>query len=366
MPPIVADTVAETAETVAQRFDTVIGVDAHTDTHTAVILDRIGAVRAQIVVTADAAGTGQLLAWARTHAPGRRLWAVDGTRSHGQPMTRLLLADKQEVVEAARPQATNVRRGTGKSDTLDAAAIARHTLATEVAKLARPRADGHRETLRILLTYRRHLTDTRTATINMFKALILTTDEPTRTLLRGLPAGKQARIANAWPPPTEPEPGTRTSASRTHLAALAADILTLNQRINHNLRQLKQLVTQVCPKLLDQPGVGPVTAATALTAWSHRGRLHSEAAFAKLAGTAPLEASSGRTKRHRLNRFGDRTLNAALHTIAITRRRYHPETRDYITRRQAEGKTGPEITRCLKRYIARQLFRIMETTADMA
>jgi transposase len=159
--------------------------------------------------------------------------------------------------------------------------------------------------------------------------------------------------------------GTEMGSRRAHLAALATDILALNQRINHNLRQLKELVTQVCPRLLHQPGVGPVTAAVALTAWSHRGRLHSEAAFAKLAGTAPLEASSGRTNRHRLNRFGDRTLNAALHTIAITRRRYDPTTRDYITRRQAEGKTGPEITRSLKRYIARQLFRIMETTTDM-
>lgn len=359
MPPIVADTVA-------QRFDAVIGVDAHTDTHTAVVLGPIGAVQAQIVIPADAAGTGQLLAWAQTHAPGRRLWAVDGTRSHGQGMTKALLADGQQVVEAARPQAKNSRRGKGKSDALDAVTIARTTLATPIHKLAWPRADGTRETLRILLTYRRHLTDTRTATANMFKALVLTADETTRTLLRGLPTNRQARLAAQWnQPTTNPGLDTEVCSRRAHLAALAADITALNQRINHNLRQLQQLVEQSCPRLLQQPGIGPVTASTALTTWSHRGRIRHERAFAKLSGTAPLEASSGRITRHRLNRGGDRNLNSALHTIATTRRRCDPATRDYVTRRHAEGKTGPEITRCLKRYIARQLFRIMESSADM-
>lgn len=314
------------------------------------------------MVAADAAGTGQLLAWAQKHAPGRRLWAVDGTRSHGQGMTKALLAGGQQVVEAARRQGAKSTRG-GKSDALDAVAIARSTLATPVSKLAWPRADGTRETLRILLSYRRHLTDTRTATINMFKALVLTADETTRDLLRGLPAGKQARIATAWPQPSQPD--TEMSARHAHLAALATDIQALNQRINHNLRQIKQLVAQLCPHLLAQPGVGPVTAATALCTWSHPGRVRHEAAFAKLAGTSPLEASSGRITRHRLNRGGDRTLNSALHTIVITRRRIHPPTRDYITRRHTEGKTGPEITRCLKRYTARQLFRIMEASAVM-
>jgi transposase len=208
---------------------------------------------------------------------------VDGTRSHGHTVTGVLLADGRQVVEATRP-GRKPGRG-GKSDLLDATAIARATLATEMSKPARPRA---------------------------------------------------------------------------------ADILTANQRITHNLHQLRQLVAQACPRLLDQPGVGPVTAATALTAWSHLGRLRSEADFAKLAGTAPLEAGFGRITRHRLNRGGDRTLNSALHTIALARRRCHPTTRDYVNRRHTEGKTGPEITRSLKRYIARQLFKIMETSAALA
>ena len=127
--------------------------------------------------------------------------------------------------------------------------------------------------------------------------------------------------------------------------------------------QQRSLVTRLCPTLLDQPGVGPVTAAIALITWSHKGRLRNEAAYAALAGVNPTPASSGRTTRHRLNRGGDRTLNAALHTIALTRRRCHQPTADYITRRTAEGKTSQEITRSLKRYITRQLFRIMQTSA---
>jgi transposase len=119
----------------------------------------------------------------------------------------------------------------------------------------------------------------------------------------------------------------------------------------------------MCPTLLDQPGVGPVTAAVALTAWSHPGRLRNEAAFAALGGVNPIPASSGRTIRHRLNRGGDRTLNAALHTIALSRRRCHQPTLDYVARRTAEGKTPKEINRCLKRYIARQLFRLMQAAA---
>ncbi|WP_431948462.1 transposase, partial [Micromonospora marina] len=144
---------------------------------------------------------------------------------------------------------------------------------------------------------------------------------------------------------------------RRELAILAQQIQTLDATLATNYRHLRTLVAQLCPPLLDKPGVGPVTAAIALTAWSHPGRIRSEAAYATLAGAAPIPVASGRTDRHRLNRGGDRTLNSALHTIALTRRRIHPETRDYITRRRAEGRTTREITRCLKRYIARQLYR---------
>ncbi|WP_018908358.1 IS110 family transposase [Salinispora arenicola] len=144
------------------------------------------------------------------------------------------------------------------------------------------------------------------------------------------------------------------------MTALANHIRDLDRLLATNLRQIRDLVTAMCPRLLKQPGIGPVTAAVALISWSHHGRVRSEAAFAALAGVSPVPASSGRTVRHRLNRGGDRTLNSAIHTIAKSRQRYHQPTKDYITRRITEGRTPREITRVLKRYIARQIWRIIQ------
>ncbi|WP_026185337.1 IS110 family transposase [Salinispora pacifica] len=146
------------------------------------------------------------------------------------------------------------------------------------------------------------------------------------------------------------------------MTALANHIRDLDRLLATNLRQIRDLVTAMCPPLLKQPGIGPVTAAVALISWSHHGRVRSEAAFAALAGVSPVPASSGRTVRHRLNRGGDRTLNSAIHTIAKSRQRYHQPTKDYITRRTTEGHTPREITRVLKRYIARQIWRIIQAT----
>ena len=136
------------------------------------------------------------------------------------------------------------------------------------------------------------------------------------------------------------------------------------QQLNAEERELnceiEQLTTRLAPHLLDQPGIGPLHAAQLLCSWSHPGRVHSEAAFARLAGAAPIPASSGQTIRHRLDRSGDRKLNRTLHQIAVTRRRWHQPTIDYIDRRVREGKTKREATRCLKRYLARSLYRLLE------
>lgn len=350
---------------VAQHFDHVIGVDTHTDTHTAVIVTPVGTVIAGLTVPADPAGYQQLIGWAAQFG-GEQLWAIDGTRSHGAGLTGHLAGGAQQVTEAARPPAPSRRRG-GKSDALDAAYIARAVLPLSVSQLASPRAAGQREALRILLTCRRHDTDTRTATINLFKSLILTGGDDIREHLRGLTITKQARLAATWNEPSRNDSvDTETIIRQRYLAQLAETILTLNHRINTNLQELHTLVTQLCPKLLQQPGVGPVTAAILLTTWSHKGRFRSEAAYAALAGASPIPASSGRTIRMRLNRGGDRTLNTALHTIAICRRQCDPATRDYLKRRTAEGKTSREIQRSLKRYICRQLYRIMQTSTSTA
>jgi transposase len=345
----------------ADLVDVVIGVDAHTDTHTVAMLSAAGAVLAELTVDADDAGAAVLSAWATNQAGGlRRQWVIDGARSHGIGLTRFLLTEGETVLDAARIPGSARRRG-GKSDRLDAIAVARIALSAE--HVATPRADGDREALRILHVARRHYTDTRTATVNLLKSLILTADDALRRQLRRLNTDQQVRYLGQLDVEPTIEVDAVGRVRRAQLRALATDIAALDQTLADNLTQLRDLVAAMCPTLLDQPGVGPVTAAVALTAWSHPGRLRNEAAFAALGGVNPIPASSGRTVRHRLNRGGDRTLNAALHTIALSRRRCHQPTRDYVARRTAEGKTPKEINRCLKRYIARQLFRLMQASA---
>jgi transposase len=346
----------------AERVDVVISVDTHTDTHTATLLSPIGALIAELTVPADEHALDRLAAWADRHAGGsRRQWVLEGSRSHGVGLLRQLRAAGQSVAEAPRITRAS-RRGRGKSDAIDAAAIGRAALAAPT--LAEPRADGSREALRILLVARRHHSDTRTATVNLLKALILTADDELRGQLRAKTTTAQIRHLLTLPVPTGGDALHRIT--RQQVIDLARRIAELDQTLTASKKDIAALVATACPALLDQPGVGPVTAAILLCAWSHRGRVRNEAAYAALAGTNPIPASSGRTVRHRLNRGGDRTLNAALHTIAIVRRRIDPTTRDYVTRRTTEGRTDPEINRCLKRYLARKLFRIMQATATLA
>ena len=342
----------------AENINAVIGVDTHTDTHSASLVSPLGAELAHITVPATGAGYLQLLEWATEHAPGPRLaWAVEGTRSHGAGLTRLLTSSGQTVIEAARPPRRNARPG-GKSDPRDALLAARQALSA--AHHAQPRGDGPREALRLLLVVRNTSALARTAAINTLKALILTAQTtsanncvvaPSST---SLPASADCASKAATP-----------SNGRTLMAALrglASRIRVLDQDMRANERALTDIVRSVLPELLDQPGLGPFSAAQLLVAFSHPNRCRNEAEFAALGGVAPLEASSGRVVRHRLNRHGDRQLNRALHTIATSRMRYHDETKTYRDRRIAEGKSDYEIRRCLKRSISRALYRLMQRT----
>ena len=308
----------------ADTADAVIGVDTHTDTHTACLLDRLGRQLAVITIPADHGGCRMLLAWAQRTAPGPRLaWSVEGTRSHGLGLTRYLHAHGQLVAEAGRPARASKRPG-GKSDPADAARAARDALSAR--RLAQPRSDGSREALRILLTARAQATTARTAAVNTLKALILGAPDDLRRQLRGLSTPRQA---------------SRCRSLRVHASQPIAERV---------LRaELRRLATHE-----RRPAAGVLVP---------QGRCRSEAAFAALAGVSPLEASSGRITRHRLNRFGDRQLNRALHVIINWRMLHHAKTQDYTTQRRAGQKTDPEIRRCLKRYAARQLFRLMETAA---
>jgi len=343
----------------ADTTDAVIGVDTHTDTHTACMLDRLGRQIATVTITADPDGCRMLLAWAVRHAPGPQLaWAVEGTRSHGLGLARMLQARGHVVVEADRPARVSKRPG-GKSDAADALRAARDALAAD--KLAQPRSDGPREALRILLTARAQASTARTAAVNTLKALLLGAPDDLRQALRGLSTPRQAskcrslRVRASQP--------VAEQILRTELRRLATHIGTWDRELRANEAQLRQLVAQVMPALLGQSGVGPMSAAQLLVSWSHPGRCRSEAAFAALAGVSPLAASSGKITRHRLNRFGDRQLNRSLHVIVNWRiLHHHGPTQAYLARR-AGHKTEREIRRCLKRYAARSLFRLMETAA---
>jgi transposase len=342
----------------ADTIDAVVGVDTHTGTHTACLLDQLGRQVATITVGADPRGCAMLLAWARQQAPGPRLaWAVEGTRSHGQGLVRALSASGQMVAEAGRPARASKRPG-GKSDPADALRAARDALAAD--KLAQPRSDGPREALRILLTARAQASTARTAAVNTLKALLPGAPDNLRQPLRGLSTPRQARQCrrlrvHASQPVDE-------QILRTELRRLATHIGTWDREPRANKAQLRQLVTQIMPTLPGQPGIGPMSAAQLLVSWSHPGRFRSEAAFAALAGVSPLEASSGKITRHRLNPFGDRQLNRALHVIINWRMLHHSPAQAYLARR-AGHKTEREIRRCLKRYAARSIYRLMETAA---
>jgi transposase len=252
----------------------------------------------------------------------------------------------------------------GKSDLLDAQRIAVAVLGTDVARLRRPRLDeGVRAALQILLTARDAMTGERTRAVNALTALLRVHD-------LGVDARKpltpvQIDEAARWRARKEP---LADHVARAEATRLAVRIHTLDGELAENTTRMRDLVkiSQAAP-LLDKVGIGPVAAATCLTAWSHPGRVHSEAAFASLAGVNPIPASSGNTTgRHRLNRGGDRRLNRVLYFIAITRMTHDPETRTYVERRRTEGKTIKEIRRIIKRYLARQIYRALNANRGPA
>jgi transposase len=208
------------------------------------------------------------------------------------------------------------------------------------------------------LTTRRTALAAGVAAVNQLKALLVSAPEELRAKLRDLPTTQQVAVCAALRDrPTKPLEHRMTARA---LRCTARRVQALQAEAEELLAELERLVAAIAPWLLEAFGVGPVSAAQLLVSWSHAGRFRSEAAFAALAGASPIPASSGQVTRYRLNRSGDRQLNQALHTIALARLRNDPETRAYAARRTAEGKSRRDIKRCLKRIIARQLFRLLE------
>jgi transposase len=345
----------------ADQLDYVIGVDTHRDEHVlAALTAGAAAVVAGQAVQANARGYRETLRFAERYAAGRRAWAIEGTGSYGAGLARYLAGRGETVLEVSRaPRAE--RRLRGKDDALDAARTARAALASDT--LALPRAGERREALRLLLVARRSAVDVRREALAQLRGVIVTAPDGLREQLRGLPSAKLldrcCRLRR-----------TKTAsvdelATRLVLRSLARRIQAATLEANELERELLAHVRALAPALLNEPGVGPIVAAQLIVAWSHRGRLRSEACFARLAGVAPVPASSGQTTRHRLSRGGDRQLNRALHTIVLHRRQHDPTTKDYIAKRIAEGKSRRDATRLLKRYLARHLYRLLQQTEPL-
>ncbi|MGF3057461.1 IS110 family transposase [Microbacterium sp. YY-01] len=344
-------------ELVAEQFEHVVGIDTHARTHTyCVIHSRTGAVIDTATFPTSSAGNARALDWIVRRTGGTTaLAAIEGTSSYGASITTQLMNTGFDVTEVRpAPRASHVHAG--KSDAIDAEAAARSVLHKAVTVLAQPRQGEDRTALRVLLTARSLLDQQRTANRNALNALARSVD-------LGVDARKpltdaQVTSIAAWR--TARDQGamriTRSEAKR-----LARSVLEQTEQLHQNHRQLAALTEQLAPGLQDLPGVGPVTGAILVTAYSHHGRIRSEAAFAALGGIAPLPASSGNKTRHRLSRSGDRQLNRAVDVIVRTRMSYDTTTRDYVARRRADGRTGREIRRCLKRYVVRSLFRELRT-----
>ena len=343
---------------VADQLDYVVGVDPHRDRHAVGVVEvRSGVIVFETSVAADSGGYANALAVAEQHAPGRRAFAVEGSGSYGAGLTRFLTVRGERVFEVGR--LSRERRGSGKTDALDAIRAARAVLAQE--RPALPRSNGEREALRALMAAREGAVNAKRAGLCQLRDLLVTTPEPLRAELRPLTQARLLARLAATRPQHRPDPELR--GALLALRSVARRIQQLITEERQLAREIKALTEKLAPQLLDQPGVGPLLAAQVVLSWSHKGRIRNEAAFARLAGVAPIPASSGQTIRYRLDRSGDRQLNRALHQILVTRRRIHPATIAYIERRIQEGKTRREANRCLKRYLARNLYRLLENGA---
>jgi hypothetical protein len=340
----------------ADQLDYVVGVDPHRDVHALAIIEvRTGGVVFEAAIAASSAGYRRALELAEEHAGGRRAFAVEGSGSFGAGLTRFLAGRGERVFEVGRLR--RERRSGGKTDALDAVRAARAVLAQ--SRPATPRAGGEREALRALMAAREGAVNAKRAGLCQLQDLLVTTPEPLRSRLRPLTRARLLqRLAATRPKQRHHDPELR--GALLALRSVARRVLQLTAEERELAGEIERITRELAPQLLEQPGVGPLAAAQLVLSWSHPGRISSEAAFARLAGAAPIPACSGQTIRYRLDRSGDRRLNRALHMILVTRRRTHPATIAYINRRVQEGKSRREATRCLKRYLARSLYRLLE------
>jgi transposase len=331
------------------------GVDTHLDVHVAAALNEIGGLLGTKSFATTPAGYRALLAWLASFGEVVKV-GVEGTSSYGTGLTRYLLEQGVTVVEVDRPNRRD-RRRKGKSDTLDAINAARATLSGEASAAPKSKT-GNVESIRVLRVTRAGANKARTQAVNQLRALVATAPEELRDRLRGLTIYRLVLATAAL----RPGGGDDTTAvTKLALRTLARRVQHLDAEIADIDQVLHPLVQRTAPKLVAVGGVGPDTAAALLTAaGDNPHRLRHEAAFARMCGAAPIPAGSGKTDgRHRLHRGGDRQANAALWRIVLSRMSYDPATKTYVERRVKEGLSKKEVMRCLKRYVARELFPLI-------
>ena len=343
---------------VAEQVDIVIGVDTHKHTHTAALVLPNGGIHTTLTMTADPDGYNTVFNTA-VKVGERRVWSIEGCGSWGRGLARWLIEHGEQVNEIERPKRPKRRMG-AKNDTIDAVRAAREALILE--RINAPRDTGRRDAIAAALLARQSAIQAGTDSERQLCALANTAPEALAHKLRGHTTRHIVTTCARWRVDHHHDPDTASIAATMRILARRA--LTLRSEADELERTITTQVKTWRPDLLNVFGVGPIVAAILLTVWSHPGRIHSPSAFAKLAGSAPIEASSGLTDRHRLSRYGDRQLNRAITTVTLTRIHHDIRTKTYIERRRAQGKHYKDIRRCLKNYIARELFEILETGLD--
>jgi transposase len=335
----------------------VLGADMHKQSHT---VAAIGATTGELLgeqsVRVGDVGFRALLDWAR-RIDEQRVWALEDCRHVSGSFERFLLASGERVVRVATKLTSDARRAgrdRGKSDRIDALAVARAALREGLESLPSAQLAGIELDIRLLVDHRERLVRSRVALNNdllwhlhdlwpelkLPTSALLSKKWSTRIARRLARCEQTARVRIA-----------RDELRRLRELTVAADLLEA---------EIAELVEQVAPQLLDEPGFGALTTAKLLGEIAGAGRFATEAKLARAAGVAPIPVSSGKTNRHRLDRGGNRQLNTAIHRIALTRARCHPETRDYLARKRADGKTGLEAMRCHKRHLTRRIWHLLQ------
>jgi transposase len=333
----------------------VIGVDTHKDLHLARAKDQVGRLLGELTVPAETAGYRKLRTWAHTFGTVDS-WGIEGTGCYGAGLARYLRNHGEAVIEVIRPNRQE-RRHNGKSDPADADAAAMAVLSGDAK--ARPKAgDGSVEMIRALRVARTSAIKARTQSANVLQALVVTAPA---TLRESLQTISTINLVHTCARFRVAQPSDATSATKSALRSVAVRYQQLDAEINTLERELNRLIPNAAPELISRFGVGPETAGQVLvTAGDNPDRLGSDASFSMLCGSSPLDASSGKQKHHRLNRGGDRQANSALYHIVICRMRHDPRTKQYVAKRTGEGKTIKEIIRCLKRYVAREIYGVLK------